>query len=449
MKPANIIVDQESGAIKITDFGIAKILGADSHTEPGVVLGSLFYMAPEQLRGGSVDGRADQFALAVLAQRMLTGASVYSANTMRRLAYQITQELPPSAHLLNPNLPPAVDAVLAKGLAKEPADRYLSCSAFVDGLAGVLGWSDSTDQEITDDGGQRETSEEERSKPRPSQRFKRLPIVGLVLLVTAGVVAALVLSRQHKPAPLAIPVVSAEPAIAPPLKLPDSLSQPSGNMVLVEGGATYLGPERRPVHINAFYIDATEVTNAAYLAFCRATGHPAPHGGEQAPGANPVVNVSFYDAQAFARWAEKRLPTGDEWEKAVRTSDGRNYPWGNDWREGAANVPAASKRMPHLAEAWSFPEGVSAYGALNMVGNVWQWVDTRGEADATAFRRLSQNFKDLRPPLSATEPMYQVRGGSFRYGIADSDRPKLVNDWLVLPARLASDDLGFRCVKDP
>jgi formylglycine-generating enzyme required for sulfatase activity len=105
--------------------------------------------------------------------------------------------------------------------------------------------------------------------------------------------------------------------------------------------------------------------------------------------------------------------------------------------------------MPHLAEAWSFPEGVSAYGALNMVGNVWQWVDTRGEADATAFRRLSQNFKDLRPPLSATEPMYQVRGGSFRYGIADSDRPKLVNDWLVLPARLASDDLGFRCVKDP
>src|SRR5579863_9393607 len=91
IKPGNIMIDDETGAVQITDFGIAKILDGEQRTEPGMVVGTYEYMAPERLSpasAGKVDGRTDQFSLAILAQRMLTGAPVYSANTLRSLSYE-------------------------------------------------------------------------------------------------------------------------------------------------------------------------------------------------------------------------------------------------------------------------------------------------------------------------------------------------------------------------
>ena len=97
-------------------------------------------------------------------------------------------------------------------------------------------------------------------------------------------------------------------------------------MVLVPGGEALLGQDRHAVRVDSFYIDKTEVTNAAYLMFCREMGHPVPPGAEQAPSDYPVVNVTIYDAQDFAGWAKKRLPSAVEWEKAARGAEGRVYP---------------------------------------------------------------------------------------------------------------------------
>ena len=120
------------------------------------------------------------------------------------------------------------------------------------------------------------------------------------------------------------------------------LSLPSGDMVLVDRGEALIGLGKQAFHIAAFYIDKTEVTNRAFLTFCSKTGHPVPPGAEQAPADSPVVNVSLDDAQAFCRWANKRLPSASEWEKAARGARGQLFPWGDVFDYDLANVPRDS-----------------------------------------------------------------------------------------------------------
>jgi formylglycine-generating enzyme required for sulfatase activity len=124
-------------------------------------------------------------------------------------------------------------------------------------------------------------------------------------------------------------------------------------MVLVPAGDFESGKYRQHATVPAFYIDKTEVTNAAYQEFCNATGRPLP---EKFPADRPelpVVNVSIIDAHAFANWAGKRLPSGSEWEKAARGSDGRSFPWGNE-REPSA-LPQISPEAPALTAPFRWP----------------------------------------------------------------------------------------------
>lgn len=137
IKPSNIMVD-DTGAIRITDFGIAKIVGAQTQTGPGLAIGTLEYMSPEQLAASTLDGRTDQFSLAVVAFRLLTGRPMYDAPTTRRLVLKIATEAPPPASSINPTLPRAVDAVLAKALEKNREDRYGTCSEFAAALGAAL-----------------------------------------------------------------------------------------------------------------------------------------------------------------------------------------------------------------------------------------------------------------------------------------------------------------------
>ncbi|HEY2017447.1 MAG TPA: protein kinase [Bryobacteraceae bacterium] len=130
VKPANVMLDAQ-GTAKIMDFGIARISDARTSTPTGMVMGTLEYMAPEQVKGEPVDGRADQFALAAVAYEMLTGSTLFGEHSFTTLAYKIVNEIPPAARSRNPGLPAGVDEVLARALRKSPAERYANCGEFV------------------------------------------------------------------------------------------------------------------------------------------------------------------------------------------------------------------------------------------------------------------------------------------------------------------------------
>jgi len=129
IKPANVMLDS-TGTAKIMDFGIARISDTRTSTPTGMVMGTVEYMAPEQILAEAVDGRADQFALAAVAYKMMTGSTLFGPNTLATLTYKIVHEAPPLPCTRNAALPPEVDSVLAKALAKSPAARFASCREF-------------------------------------------------------------------------------------------------------------------------------------------------------------------------------------------------------------------------------------------------------------------------------------------------------------------------------
>jgi serine/threonine protein kinase len=136
VKPANILVDH-AGAAKVLDFGIAKI-ASQQMTHSGTLMGTPSYMSPEQIAGGALDGRSDQFSLAVIAYEMLTGEKPFRGDTLPALLYQVTHQSPPAAHLLNASLPSGVSAVLQRALSKHAVGRFKTCTAFVEALSQSL-----------------------------------------------------------------------------------------------------------------------------------------------------------------------------------------------------------------------------------------------------------------------------------------------------------------------
>ncbi|MEJ2697294.1 MAG: SUMF1/EgtB/PvdO family nonheme iron enzyme [Candidatus Sulfobium sp.] len=149
----------------------------------------------------------------------------------------------------------------------------------------------------------------------------------------------------------------------------------------------------RKVHLKAFYIDRCEVTNALYHK-CVAGGackdpslitdyaKTIHEEGKQwytdkAMADYPVVGITWRQAGIYCEWAGKRLPLASEWEKAARGTDGRKYPWGNEWDGTRANWDEGGRADGYrkLAPSCSFPRGASPYGAEDMAGNVREWVD--------------------------------------------------------------------------
>ena len=161
-------------------------------------------------------------------------------------------------------------------------------------------------------------------------------------------------------------------------------------------------PERK-VHVDAFYIDQYEVTNGEYKKFIDATqfselpGHweagVFPEGEEHLP----VTNVTWLEALSYALWAGKRLPSEAQWEKAARGTDGRLFPWGEDYQKGWANVGVDAAKA--LASGGSYPKDVSPYGVFDMAGNVMEWTMSWYQAypgNDYRFKKFGKEFKVLR-----------------------------------------------------
>jgi len=160
-------------------------------------------------------------------------------------------------------------------------------------------------------------------------------------------------------------------------------------MVRVPAGRFLYGDDKREVDLPEFWIDKAPVTNAEYARFVAETGHQPPqHWKGKAPpkeiADHPVVSVSWDDATAYAGWAGGRLPTEEEWEKAARGTDGREYPWG-DWAQGRCNSKEAGIGGTTPVGKYS-PQGDSPYGCQDCAGNVWEWTASEHEQSSRVLR---------------------------------------------------------------
>jgi formylglycine-generating enzyme required for sulfatase activity len=193
---------------------------------------------------------------------------------------------------------------------------------------------------------------------------------------------------------------------------------------------------RRKVFVKAFLIDAHEVTVKEYAAFVHATGYAPPKswsGGhhDSSKEAYPMIYVTHADASAYAKWAGKRLPTAEEWEKAARGPDGKVYPWGDSFDPYKA---ATADSDMHAAtggqcavgfaiKVMSAPGDISPYGVRDMAGNVREWTATTSPGDPKMVMVKGASWVDL---------SVNARGAHREY----------------IPKESYSHIVGFRCVKD-
>ena len=144
IKPANILLDQTNttrnamGEPILSDFGLAKLLGAASLTLSGTVAGTPLYISPEQLLNHPVSNRTDLYALGIVLYEVFTGAPPFLADSVSAIMMKHITDMPVELHLVNPQLPPALSKVMAKSLAKKPEDRYPTAAAMIVAMAEAL-----------------------------------------------------------------------------------------------------------------------------------------------------------------------------------------------------------------------------------------------------------------------------------------------------------------------
>ena len=147
-------------------------------------------------------------------------------------------------------------------------------------------------------------------------------------------------------------------------------------MVYVPAGIFFMGNEKNSVSVDAFYIDKFPITNNQYKKFMAETNYAAPAFWKDKRFNNqdqPVVGVNWDDAVAYVNWAGKRLPEENEWEKASRGTDGREYPWGNIKPDQSLAVFDLDISKGAPTNVGTHLSGVSPYGCYDMAGNIWEW----------------------------------------------------------------------------
>lgn len=342
VKPANIML-AAGGRTKVTDFGIAKTMLGHTTTRTGMILGTPFYMSPEQVQGQALDGRSDQFSLAVVAYEMLAGKRPFQADQVTSICYQIVHLEPPSAAEFRPGLPEAVVRALKRGLAKDPAERFPSCAAFA--AAVIEGYRQSAT----------EPKPEIRMPPPPAAPRPRAmpmrPLLWMALVTVSLALFAIVAARLTRPtrppprAPLqAMPVaplparhaelpapaaavdppVAAAPAIPQKADPPQALSgalfwtgdAARGTLLAIENGQASAGKVRGHLPGDAVEIEAFPAarTPGGWIVFTSDEKYAAPvH--RPTPAGDTVFSWDPRHATDLSVW-EQPGP-GNHWEKLV------------------------------------------------------------------------------------------------------------------------------------
>lgn len=340
--------------------------------------------------------------------------------------------------------------------------------------------------------GKRAGGEREIRAKAPSRLWPLPAVVGAVLFVLLALASGAFLVSQIANRPTGTTEIalaataSAPPATRAPTETPThrptlaatmlpgatQVSETDGMvMVYVPAGAFLMGSgssdslaysDEKPQHtvyLDGFWIDRTEVTNKMY-ALCVGAGSCQPPSGTKSFTRNsyyrdlqyddyPVIYIAWNGAKAYCEWAGRRLPTEAEWEKAARGTDGRIYPWGDSFDGTRLNFcdsscsfdwayKPVSDGYADTAPVGSYPDGASPYGALDMAGNVWEWV-----ADWYDSRYYS-NSPTVNPTGPSSGQGLVLRGGSWYY-VAQFARVAA----RLGPSRLPYYAIGIRCARSP
>ena len=487
VKPANIRLTP-AGEVFLVDSGLPG-LGVRPHTAG--------FGAPEQQAQGAVGPEADIYSLGATLYALLTGRT--PPNALSRETG--LSDLVP-AREVNPDVEPYLSIVAGRAMSLRSDARYESIEAFARALERPAGRPapEISPLRRTEPLEPAPRAAAAAAPPRlPSRTRRRLPPRTALALVVGGLfllafVAFLVVTNLTPPEPVAgpqatqtlqsavaaaltefapSPTPSPEPTI-PPTATPQPFITGTGSrMIYLPGGEFTLGNDEseendeKPavrVQIDSFFIDETEVTNAAYAqcvdaGVCPrpdragATYHPS-YFGDPAFNDYPVINVSWFDAEAFCQWREARLPSEAEWEYAASfdPQEGIKYlhPWGDVFDGERLNFCDVNCRRDGPDAVWddgfndtapvgSYPDGRSPAGVYDMLGNVMEWVGDW--YDFNAYDAIA----DTNPRGPTEGDFKSLRGGSWLSPSAELNVSARGN----FEPTVSQANLGFRCAMPP
>jgi formylglycine-generating enzyme required for sulfatase activity/predicted Ser/Thr protein kinase len=473
IKPANIIITPKGKAM-LVDFGIAKA-DPQMRTLSGARAWTPGFAPPEQYGQERTDAQSDVYSLAATAYALLTGE--FPPDAMDVAAGNKKPARP--AHEVNPTVPLHVSRAIARAMQFNREQRTRSAEEFRNALRRrtkrtlekptgseaeetILELRDESWQEITpqrlvtqplDKGQLQPEKEAAPGQPSPSgPAFSTQPqdirkkvawwrFAGALLMAIALLfIGWYILGRRGQPASAC---TGTGQTWTSPIDGMTLVCVPAGEFSM--GSETGDGDEKlvHTVYLDAFWIDQTEVTNAMFARFVAETGYQNAGSSGGGDSTHPVTGVDWNNAAAYCEWAQRQLPNEAQWEKAARGTDGRIYPWGNQDPDctlaNSYNNAIGKNCVGSTTPIGSYPYGASPYGALDMAGNVWEWVDDWYQSDYYA----DSPERNPTGPTSGEDRV--LRGGSWNYhwsSLRTSNRRGNNPD-------LRHDNFGFRCAVLP
>lgn len=483
-KPSNVLLDRKDN-VYLADFGIARVVADTGPSTGSGVFGTPHYMAPELSLGGKISPQADVYSFGATLFEMVTGRHPYDGDTPISIILAHTTRPVPDAREHRPRLPSAVQQVIAWAMAKDPADRPDSAGALVKLLQRAMSIAGpdtaiispptasptliSTEQTPLPVGGEddeespdtvglaEQTPPSDSTKPEkqpfePASVTKRMMPLALAVLGGGTVLAALTIvalvafnsfGRTISPSTQsATPSAPTTPTDIVPVRQNadwkpvihafnniDMVEVPSGCFMMGNDSGDNEKPANQQCFDHPFWIDRTEVTN---VQFSKLGGNAAAIS-RWTEDNRPRENISWVEASAYCQKHGARLPTEAEWEYAARGPDGLTYPWGNTFDPDQVVFGKNSKG--ETFEVGSKPNGASWVGALDMSGNVYEWV-------SSIFRPYPYKADDGREDANDRTHTRVARGGSWSIGVTTALSSSVRSGGDPLSAK---DDFGFRC----